>query len=515
MTGDQTSASVIFVLFGAAGDLAWRLIGPAIFNLYVDRRLPQRFTLIGVDHRDYDDEALRNRLREGVDQFSRRGAPEISAWESFASRVHYLQADFNAQEAYQRLGEQLASAGEGGDGAAHHVFYLATPPTFFGAIARGLAQAGLAQDREHSRIVVEKPLGYDLASFREINSALTEQFLEKQVFRIDHFLGKETVQNMLAFRFANPMFEPVWNRRYVDHVAITVAEDLGVEHRGSYYEGAGALRDMVQNHLLQLLCLVAMEPPVSFDADEVRNKKVDVLHAVRPIPHLQVHDLTARGQYGPGWIRGEQVPGYREEEGVDAESQTETFAALKLFVDNWRWQDVPFYLRTGKRMMAKASEISIRFRDVPHQTFPAAARREWQPARLVLCIQPDEGIVLKFHAKEPGLHMRLRPVDMRFGYQETFRAASRDAYETLIWDIIRGDATLFMRADQVEAAWSLLMPVLEVWADSPRSDFPNYVAGTWGPEGAEALIARDGRTWMPPTVFESGVHAHLHGNSRG
>jgi glucose-6-phosphate 1-dehydrogenase len=514
MSADNNADAVIFVLFGAAGDLTWRLIGPAVFNLHLDRRLPERFVLIGVDHRDYDDDALRERLRQGAEQFSRRKPSQEHPWEPFAARVQYLQADFTDLQAYQRLKERIEALEQAWEGPAHHVFYLATPPTFFAGIARGLGSAGLAEDRARSRAVVEKPLGYDFDSFRQINGALTQYFTERQVFRIDHFLGKETVQNMLAFRFANPMFEPVWNRRYVDHVAITVAEDIGVEHRGAYYEGAGALRDMVQNHLLQILCLVAMEPPISLDADEVRNKKVDVLHAVRPIPQGQVHDLTVRGQYGAGWIRGEQVPGYREEEGVEPESSTETFAALKLFVDNWRWQDVPFYLRTGKRLMAKASEISIRFRDVPHQTFPAAARREWHPARLVMCIQPDEGIVLKFHAKQPGLHMRLRPVDMRFSYQEAFKVASRDAYETLIWDIIRGDATLFMRADQVEAAWSLLMPVLEVWGDSPPSDFPNYVAGTWGPELAEALIAQDGRTWMPPTLL-SGPSLPAQGKASG
>ncbi len=317
MSTEQPSAYVAFALFGAAGDLAWRLIGPALFNLHLDRRLPKRFALIGVDHRDYDDEGFRRRLREGVDRFSRRGPAEKSAWEAFAAQVRYAQADFTDAGAYQHLKELLNTLEEGWEEPAHRVFYLATPPTFFGAIARGLGSAGLSGDAGRSRAVVEKPLGYDLDSFREINQALLEHFQERQVFRIDHFLGKETVQNMLAFRFANPLFEPIWNRRYVDHVAITVAEDVGVEHRGGYYERAGALRDMVQNHLLQLLCLVAMEPPVSFEADEVRNKKVDVLHAIRPISPSQVHDFTARGQYGVGWIRGQQVAAYRDEEGVD------------------------------------------------------------------------------------------------------------------------------------------------------------------------------------------------------
>jgi len=335
----------------------------------------------------------------------------------------------------------------------------------------------------------------------QLNRTLSANFLEPQIFRIDHYLGKETVQNILAFRFANALFEPIWDRRYVDHVAITVAEEIGVEHRGGYYDRAGALRDMVQNHLLQLLYLVAMEPPVSFDAEEIRNKKADVLHAVRPISHAAVHDSAARGQYGRGWVKGQTVVAYREEEGVDPDSVTETFAALELFVDNWRWQDVPFYLRTGKRLAKTVSEISIRFRAVPHQSFPPEATLDWLPARLVICIQPNEGIVLKFQAKQPGPRMRLRPVDMRFSYRETFHAPSPDAYETLLWDVMTNDATLFTRADQVEVAWSLLTPVLEVWASSPPSDFVNYTAGTWGPEAAEVLIARDRRSWLQPVVL--------------
>jgi glucose-6-phosphate 1-dehydrogenase len=370
-------------------------------------------------------------------------------------------------------------------------------------VARGLGGAGLAEDREHVRIVVEKPLGHDWTSFREINRALCRNFTEPQVFRIDHFLGKETVQNILAMRFANPMFEPIWNRRYVDHVTVTVAETLGVEHRGGYYEHAGALRDMVQNHLLQLLCLVAMEPPVAYDANDVRGKKLDVLRALRSIPHDAVPEFAARGQYGEGWIHGSHMPGYRDEPDVDRRSNAETYAALKLYVDNWRWQGVPFYLRTGKRMAADVSEISIRFRDVPHRAFPAQVGLNAQPARLIIQMQPEQGIVLKFMAKEPGSPLRLRPVDMRFSYQEAFQRSSPDAYETLLWDVMMGDATLFMSADQVETAWQLLMPVLEVWADNPAPDFPNYAAGSWGPESAEALIARDGKSWLTPTLDKS------------
>ena len=319
------------------------------------------------------------------------------------------------------------------------------------------------------------------------------------------FRSKETVQNILAMRFANPIFEPIWNRRYVDHVAITVAETLGVEHRGQFYEHAGALRDMVQNHLLQLLSLVAMEPPIVYDSDDIRGRKMDVLRALRPVAKDGVAEFAARGQYGGGWISGVRVPAYREEPDVDPHSNTETYAALKLYVDNWRWQDVPFYLRTGKRMAADVSEISIRFRDVPHRAFPASVGLDAQPTRLVIQMQPEQGIVLKFMAKEPGSTLRLRPVDMRFSYQEAFERPTPDAYETLLWDVMVGDATLFMRADQVEAAWRLLMPILEVWSENAATDFPNYVAGSWGPESAEMLVARDARSWLTPTLKKEEI----------
>src|SRR5271156_6588025 len=400
-TNDQLEPTV-FVIFGGAGDLTWRKLVPALFDLSQDRSLPAQFAVIAVDRIKLGDDALRHRLHDGVNQFSRFGKAKSAAWNQFAQHIQYQQGDFKKPATYAALGKQCAKLEKQWGTKAHRIFYMATPPSMFGEIPKYLGKAGLARAREFARIVIEKPIGYDLESARTLNAILAASFDESQIFRIDHYLGKETVQNILAFRFANPLFEPMWNRRYIDYVTITVAETVGVEHRGGYYDHAGALRDMVQNHLMQLLCLVAMEPMVSFEADEIRNKKVDVLHALRPIPHDAVHSSTVRGQYGKGWSGGKELCGYREEDGVPPDSQTETYAALRLYVDNWRWQDVPFYLRTGKRLPREASEVAIQFRAVPHQAFPAEAAIDWQPSRLVLSIQPDEGIVLRFQAKHPG-----------------------------------------------------------------------------------------------------------------
>ena len=509
MLNDIRHCSTQFVLFGASGDLSSRLIVPALFNLYLDGQLPQHFTLWGIGQKAWQAADLAAHLRQGIDQHSRRGAPPDDEWAAFAAAIRYLRADLTDAASFAHLKEMLDTNGPEEVGKSERVFYLAVPPSLFRQVAEGLGKAGLNADRRAARVVVEKPLGHDLDSFRAINSTLMQVFLESQIFRIDHFLGKETVQNILAMRFANPIFEPIWNRRYIDHVAITVAETLGVEHRAGYYEHAGALRDMVQNHLMQILCLIAMEPPVAYDADDIRGKKMDVLHALRPIHKDTVHEHAARGQYAAGWINSTKTAAYRDEPGIAARSNIETFAAVKLLVDNWRWQGVPFYLRTGKRMAAEVSEVSIRFRDVPHRAFPNNAGLDTQPVRLVIQMNPSEGIVLKFMAKEPGAHWRLRPVDMRFSYDEAFQTPSPAAYETLIRDIILGDATLFMRADQVEAAWQLLQPILEVWEENPAPDFPNYSAGTWGPEASEALIARDGRNWMTPTLVSATDNSEL------
>jgi glucose-6-phosphate 1-dehydrogenase len=491
----------VFVIFGGGGDLTWRKLIPALFDLSQDQNMPAKFSIIIVDRADLSDEKLRKRLHEGVKKFSRLGIGKTSDWSKFAQHIHYQKGDFKKLETYRALGEQCEKLEKEWEAKAHRIFYMATPPSMFAEIPKYLGQAGLAHDRQWAQLVVEKPFGYDLESARALNAILAANFDESQIFRIDHYLGKETVQNILAFRFANPLFEPIWNRRYVDYVTITVAETVGVEHRGAYYDHAGALRDMVQNHLMQLLCLVAMEPMVSFNADEIRNKKVDVLHAIRPISRNDVHQCIVRGQYGQGCEDGEKVPGYREEDGVAPNSQTETFVALKLFIDNWRWQGVPFYLRTGKRLSQHASEIMIQFRGVPHQSFPPEATFDWQSSRLIIAIQPEEGIALRFQAKHPGSRIHLRSVEMQFNYQDTFAVKSPDAYETLLWDIVKNDATLFMREDQIEAAWQLLMPAIQVWSESPPIDFPNYASGTWGPEAVQGLLA-EGHSWPLPTEIQ-------------
>ena len=486
----------VLVIFGGGGDLAWRKLVPALYDLFLDKLLPERFSLIGLDRKEMSEDEFCDRLNDGVNQFSRRGKADPKQWGQFANLFSYASVDFDDANAYQILAEQLSAQEKQWNSKANRIFYFAVPPGLIEMIVNHLGQAKLDRDRNQARIVVEKPFGHDLESARALNRMITNIFDETQVYRIDHYLGKETVQNILAFRFANALFEPIWDRRYIDHVQITVAEQVGVEHRGGYYDHAGALRDMVQNHLLQILSLIAMEAPVSFDADEIRNKKVDVLRAIRPIPPTSIHPFAVRGQYAPGWIRGERVQSYRHEPGVAPESVIETFAAVKFFVDNWRWQDVPFYLRTGKRLPVRASQVFIQFKPVPHQSFPATASMAWQPNRLVMRIQPEESILLRFQAKQPGPDVRLSPVEMRFCYSDAFKVSPPDAYETLLLDVIRKDATLFMRADQIEAAWSIIMPILEGWEMTKPVDFPNYQAGTWGPEEAETLIAQDGRSWL-------------------
>ena len=497
---DQLKPTV-FIIFGGGGDLTWRKLIPAVFDLSHDRGLPADFAIIAVDRAALSDKQLRERLHDGVDKFSRHGIVSAGDWDKFSKSIVYQQGDFTNPETYSSLKTRCENLSKEWKVKAQMIFYMATPPAMFNEIPKYLGEAGLASDCENARIVIEKPIGYSLDSARKLNKTLTDSFQESQIFRIDHYLGKETVQNILAFRFANPLFEPIWSRRYVDYVTITVAEDLGIGHRGGYYDKAGAFRDMIQNHLMQLLCLVAMEPMVSFDADEIRNKKADVLHAIRPIPYNAVNQYVVRGQYDKGRIGKENVAGYRQEEGVSKDSDTETFVAIKLLVDNWRWQDVPFYLRTGKRLPLQSSEIVIQFRAVPHRSFPSEASIDWQPARIIMSIQPDEGIALRFQAKQPGTKVLLKPVDMQFNYRKSFSGPFPEAYETLLWDVVQNDATEFMRADQVEAAWKILMPVLDFWAENKPEGFPNYAAGSWGPKAADELLASQGHSWPMPTLI--------------
>ncbi len=494
---ERTPEPSVMVIFGASGDLTRRKLIPALYNLARERLIPPGFSVVGFARRDIGTERFRAAMLDGTNQFSRSRPVQPSIWETFAQGMYYLQSDFADADGYRRLGQLLDQIDRERGTVGRRIFYLATPPSTYSEIIRQLGASGLAhptQANAWSRIIIEKPIGRDLVSAIELNRQVAEVFTEDQVYRIDHYLGKETVQNILVFRFANGIFEPIWNRRYVDHVQITVSESIGLEGRGRYYDETGALRDMVQNHLMQLLSLVAMEPPVAFDANAVRGEKVKVLQAIRPIQHADVARYAVRGQYGPGSVGAESVPGYRDEPGVSPNSSRETFVAMKLFVDNWRWADTPFYLRTGKRLPRRVSEIAIQFKRAPHLLFRQSAG-ELEPNVLVLRIQPNEGIALRAGAKIPGPTIRIRSINMDFLYGLSFGVEQPEAYERLLLDCMLGDSTLFTRSDEVEAAWRLLMPILETWEEDPATDFPNYAAGTWGPDAAHALIEEDGRRW--------------------
>jgi glucose-6-phosphate 1-dehydrogenase len=487
----------LLVLFGATGDLAHRKVVPALFQLWRTNLLPPEFTLVAVGRRPYDDEAFRAGLRASLEQFSRVLPIETAVWEAFAARITYHRGDFADAGLYDGLSTRLDELDEERGTQGNRVFYLATQPSAFAEIIGGLGRAGL--DHEHHgggwrRIVVEKPFGRDLGSAIRLNREVGKVFRESQVYRIDHYLGKETVRNILVFRFGNGIFEPIWHRRYVDHVQITVAESIGVEKRGSFYEEAGASRDFLQNHLMQLLALVAMEPPAAFDADALRDEKVKVLRAIEPMAPAEVAANVVRGQYGPGWVSGESVAGYRAEPEVDPASETETYIAARLFIDDWRWAGVPFYLRAGKRLPKRATEIAVQFKQVPHALFRESSTAP-EANLLALRIQPDEGILLRFAAKVPGLGVDVRSVNMDFTYGSAFSVDSPDAYETLILDALLGDAALFTRADEVEKAWAIVTPINDAWADGPPPAFPDYAAGSWGPDAADALLAGDGRRW--------------------
>ena len=486
----------LFFIFGGSGDLNYRKLTPALFNLYIDGWMPDKFSIVGIGRSDFTNEKYRERLLEGIQQFSRRKDKQDGKWTAFEKSILYLKLDVSDGAVYSTIHECIVAKEKELGEKPIIIFYMAVAPQLVPVIAKNLKQLPACANSKSTRIVVEKPFGHDLESAHELNELLGSIFQEEQIYRIDHYLGKETVQNILAFRFANALFEPVWNRNYIDHIQITASETVGMEGRGDYYEHSGALRDMVQNHILQLVCMIAMEAPLSFDANEIRNKKVDVLNAIRKNTRENVHEYAVRGQYSNGWIKGEQVKGYREEEKVDPNSPVETFAAVKFFIDNWRWENVPFYVRTGKRMNAKTTVISIMFRPAPVYSFPKAAAETWRPNRITLSIQPESDIRLRFQSKRPGTEMTLNPVNMVFNYADAYEGQEPEAYETLLLDVMEGDATLFMRSDQVEAAWKVIMPIIEAWESRPPIDFSNYSPGSWGPEDTEALIARDGHNWI-------------------
>jgi glucose-6-phosphate 1-dehydrogenase len=490
----RTPEPCTVVIFGATGDLTHRKLVPALYNLQRERLLPPGFNVVGFARRDWTDEYFRESLEKDGRQYSRSGLDD-SLWGSFAGEIAYLPSSFDDPAGYERLAGRLAQLDEQRGASGNRLFYLATPPESYPTIIQQLGAAGLARSPRGGwvRIIIEKPFGRDLASARALNAEVHKVFDEAQVYRIDHYLGKETVQNILVFRFSNGIFEPIWNRSYVDHVQITVAETVGVEGRGGYYERAGALRDMVQNHLMQLLTLTAMEPPVGYRADAVRDEKVKVLRAIRPL--TSVMDETARGQYGPGTVNGQAVPGYREESGVASDSRTETYVALRFFVDNWRWAGVPFLLRTGKRMAKRASEIAIQFRQAPHLLFDSGPLNDIEPNVLAVKVQPDEGITLRFDSKVPGQANQIRPVTMDFRYNASFGVESPEAYERLLLDAMLGDSTLFTRSDEVETSWSLITPIHQAWDAAPAPEFANYEAGSWGPKTADALLEREWRRW--------------------
>ncbi len=485
------------VIFGATGDLTRRKLMPGLFNLARQGLLPQCFRVIGTSRSDLSNEAFRQSMRTALKEFAAVGGAESELLESFLEDLTYVRAGAEDATSFRQLGSHLQGLDDSSGTSGNRLFYLAVPPSGYGPITEALGEAGLNRSAGWTRLIVEKPFGRDLESMLALNGKVLEVFEEGQVYRIDHYLGKETVQNIMVLRFANGIFEPFWNQQYVDHVQITAAESIGIGSRGAYYDRSGTVRDMIQNHLLQVLSLIAMEPPVWLDSNAIRDEKTKVARSIRPIKHEEVATAAVRGQYGPGAIAGEPVPGYREEGQVDPASNTPTYAAIRLFVDNWRWARVPFYLRTGKRLPRKVTEVAIQFKRAPHLLFRQDAGILSDPNVLIVRIQPDEGITLRFKAKIPGQAIRIRNVNMDFDYGSSFGRSSPPAYERLLLDALIGDATLFTRGDMVEASWRLVMPLLEVWEESP-ADFPNYEAGSWGPEEANSWIARDRHRWRRP-----------------
>jgi glucose-6-phosphate 1-dehydrogenase len=494
-TGKAT-APCVMVIYGATGDLTKRKLFPALYNLAKGNLLSQGFAVVCISRTEMSDETFREQITQGMKNFA-TSEIDPSLWDWFLQRIYYRSGDVKNPECYQKLKDFLVQIDQTHGTNGNYFFYLATAPDLFGNIVKQLGAAGLAREDDGNwrRVIFEKPFGHDLESARTLNTEIRHVLSESQIYRIDHYLGKETVQNILVFRFGNAIFEPIWNRRYIDHIQITASETVGVEKRGNYYESSGALRDMVPNHLFQLLSLTAMEPPISFDANAVRDEQAKVLHAISPIPPEDVLSRSVRGQYGEGMMKEERVPAYRSEAQVAPNSTTETFVALKVMVDNWRWADVPFYLRSGKRMEKRVSEISIQFKQAPLLLFRDTPVERLRTNRLVIRIHPDEGISLRFGAKIPGPVMRVGAVEMDFDYVDYFGSMPSTGYERLLYDCMTGDATLFQRADMVEAGWRAIEPIIDVWNALPPRAFPNYPSGTWGPKEADELLERDGREW--------------------
>ncbi len=489
------------VIFGGSGDLSKRKLVPALFELHSENQLAPGTCVVGYARTGESDEKYRAEMKQAVLEFARKKPVDEEKWKSFESRLYFFRGDLSVPKHFMDLKARLDAIEKDRGLAGNRLFYLAIPPSMIATVVKNLGDSGFVYPVDGgpwSRVIVEKPFGRDLASARALNEELAHVFRERQIFRIDHYLGKETTQNILVFRLGNALFEPLWNRRYVDHVQITVAESIGIENRGRFYEESGVLRDIVQNHVLQLLCLVAMEPPVAFDPNAVRDEKVKVLKCIQPQSPEDILRDTVRGQYGPGAIDGQPVVGYRQEKDVHPMSLRDTYAAWKVQIENWRWAGVPFYLRAGKRMPKRVTEIAIQFRTPPIAFFRKAGMPQQEPNTLILRIQPDEGIALKFGAKQPGTSMKIDTVTMNFKYSEFFGQSQPEAYERLLMDALGGDSTLFARRDEVEAAWEIVTPVLDAWRDDPPSDHPNYDAGPWGPEAAVALLARDGRRWRRP-----------------
>jgi len=486
----------VMVIFGAAGDLTKRKLIPALYNLKHSQLLSDQFAVLGIARAEMSDDEFRSRMRDDMKEFATDEVDQ-QEWKWLEDRLYYLSGDFNDDAMYTRLKSRVEELDQNHQAQGNYSFYLATAPQYFAPVVEQLGRVGLTTEENGHwrRVVIEKPFGRDLESARKLNQEIGSILDEHQIYRIDHYLGKETVQNILVFRFGNGIFEPIWNRRYIDSVQITAAEKVGVEQRGAYYESAGALRDMVPNHLLQLVTLTAMEPPISFGADAVRDEQAKILHAIQCPSPDEAAERTVRGQYGPGEIDGKKAPGYREEPNVAPDSTTETFVALKLLIDNWRWADVPFYLRTGKHLAARDTEIAIEFKRPPFVLFRKTSVEELTRNRLVLHIQPDEGISVRFGAKVPGSIMSIGAVDMDFDYEDYFGDTPSTGYERLLHDCMVGDATLFQRADQVEAGWAVVDPVQKAWSKEAAPKLPNYAAGSWGPDEADELLRRDGREW--------------------